>query len=209
MVVHNFCTIGKTNGHITNEYRGYEYNTALISFGEEKSLSINYRLFRCSMKPIVINSEDKTTKTTVNNRIVHCSIFGSGEKIENIFHTADNKQILYAYHFPAYDDYDKYRNCYRLFALFGNETNYYNILLEQLVGSQFFVLNHLLRYTSLYALKTRMYINGISYDWEVWPEPAKFFVEIFDKDYRILFEKRLQEITQIMVAKNIFPIDDF
>lgn len=36
MVIHNFCTIGKNAGHTTNEYNGRIYNTALISFGEDK-----------------------------------------------------------------------------------------------------------------------------------------------------------------------------
>lgn len=210
IVIHNFCTIGNNNGHTTNEYNGIMYKTALISFGEDKTLGINYRLFRHNMEPISNIYKDSITPSVVNNYFVHSTISGINELYDNIFYTANNKQILYAYNFPVYDNkYQKCYKCYRLFALSDNDINHYNILRKQLVKSQYFILNHILKYTSLYALMTRMYINGNSRDWLVWSDPAKFFVEIFNKDYRTLFENKLQEITQRMVTKNIIPTDDF
>lgn len=85
----------------------------------------------------------------------------------------------------------------------------YDILRRQLVESQWFVLHHILRYPSLYAPMTRMYIGKNSSGWTVWSDPAKFFVEIFATDYRALFEEKLQKITQIMNATKIKPIDVF
>ena len=209
IVIHNFCTIGKNHGHTTNEYNGSIFNTAQISFGEENILNINYRQFSCKMRPITHIDENKITKPLINNYPVHSSIFGSNELIDKIFFKADNKQILYAYRFPVYDDYNKRRYCYRLFALFGNESDYYNILRKQFVNSQWFVLNHILKYTFLYAPMTRMYINGISGDWTVWPEPAKLFEEIFNKTYRTSYEKKLQIVSQTMISNNITPTDKF
>lgn len=209
MVVHNFCTIGKNAGHTTNEYKGRMYDTALISFGEDKTLGINYRQFRCQMKPIANILEDKFSHDTVNDYFVHSSVAGTNNSIDNIFCTADDKQILYTYHFPTYDDYEKQRNCYRLFALFACKSISCDVLRRRLVESQWFVLHHILRYTSLYAPMTRMYIGDNSMDWTRWSEPEMFFVEIFDKDYRALFEEKLRGVVQIMNAKKIKPIDDF
>lgn len=209
MVIHNFCTIGKNAGHTTNEYNGRIYDTALISFGEDKILGINYRQFRCQMKPIANILENKFSHDTVNNCFVHSSVTRANNSIDNIFYKADDKQILYAYHFPTYDDYGKQRNCYRLLALFSYKLNFHDVLRRQLVESQWFVLHHILRYPSLYAPMTRMYIGKDSSEWAIWSDPAKFFMEICDKDYRALFEEKLQETTQIMNAKMIKPIDVF
>ena len=209
IAAYNFCTIGKTNGHTTNEYNGWNYNKALISFGEGKTLDINYRHFCCDMKPIDNKLEGGWTHPVVNDRFVHCSISGTRETIDNIFHIADYKQILYAYSFLVYNDYGKYRICYRFFALFGNEADYHDILRKQILKSQYFVLNHILRHTSLYAPQTRQYISGVAGDWAVWSEPARFFVEIFDKYFRNLFKNKLQAIEKIMAIKNIVPTDDF
>ena len=206
LVANNFCTIGYSNGHRTDEYKGHVYNTALISFGDMKTIEINYSLFRYNMHPRIKEFENKT----LDNYLCHCTIAGTGEIVDEIFSTEnDKKEILYAYHFPTCDDWGNCRSCYRLFALFDNEKNYYNILRSQLVKSQWFALNHILRYTSFYAPMTRMYINGNMGNWSVWPGLVPYFVELFDRDYRGLFQKKKQEIEREMGIKHIVPTDKF
>ncbi|HJB71898.1 MAG TPA: hypothetical protein H9939_01060 [Candidatus Barnesiella merdigallinarum] len=206
IVAHNFCTIGYSNGHRTGEYEGHVYNTALISFGDMKTIEINYRLFRCDMHPRITIFEDKI----LDNYLCHCTIAGAREFVDEIFSTEnDKKEILYAYRFPASDDYNNRRYCYRLVALFDHEKNYYNILRSQLVKSQWFALNHILKYTSFYTPQTRMYVNGSMGDWSVWPGLVSYFVKFFDRDYRGLFQKEKQRIGREMVIKHIVPTDNF
>lgn len=206
IIIHNFCTIGEVYGHKTHEYNGCFYEKAQILFGKEKQLDINYSQFKYFMKPILEAFGDVDPMETY---VVRSSIFGINETFDEIFNNADGRQILYAYSFPAYNKFNKRKECYRLFALFNHEICCNNVLREQLVKSQWFVLNHILKCTSLYTPGTRMYVNGVDSDYTSWPESAKFFVEIFNKDYRLLFKDKLQEVTRIILDNNIIPTDDF
>lgn len=208
IVANNFCTIGKVDGHITNEYNGIVFDRALISFGENKTLAINYSDFRSMMHPIVSAIDDSFQKKRMEDYDCHSMISGTYERISDIFLKASNARILFSYCFPACNYYNKERNCYRLYMLSDQLSNY-NILRGQLLISQCFVLNHILRYPSLYALMTRAYVNGNSSHWGVWSEPVNFFVKIFNRDFRLVFDQKLKEKTEMLGRRNIAPIDCF
>lgn len=206
IIIHNFCTIGEVYGHKTHEYNGHFYEKVQILFGKDKQLDIKYSQFKYLMTPILEAFVDGGFVETYG---VRSSILGTNESFDKIFNNADRRPILYAYSFPAYNKYNNGTECYRLFALFNHGTDCNNVLREQLVRSQWFVLNHILKCTSLYTPGTRMYVNGVSSSYTCWPESVKFFIKIFDKDYRLLFKDRLQDITRILLDNHIIPTDDF
>ena len=205
-VAHNFCTIGHIAGHIDLEYVGYPFKRAIISFDNDKNLYINYRTFHCVMNPLICTSG---FNQICKNYEVCCSVEGSNMPIEQIFMIDSQEEILCSYYFPVLDNYKKQRTCYRLYNLSHVGNNRVDILRKNCVKSQIFLLNHLLRFTALYTPSAILLVNGCFHGYAVGDDISSKFVEIFDADYRTLFERKYREISSVIEDKKIEMKDLF
>lgn len=191
----NFCVLGTYEGCKDCEYKGRSFVDVSFTFGK-RNVSLSKRLFdsrRCKLLPV--QNMGVPFAPTCYSGPRHSMLVGD----KNYTFDWDKKgsRVLMMYCFPVVDEYKKKRTCYRLLVIEGVD---YARIATFVMQSQHFFLYHLLTCTTVYT----HHVDRM--DAEI---QCQLFQELFDREYRPLFEEKVVRTEKLLEKNCVQPLETF